>query len=181
MSTQAEEVLHFWLVETPFEMRFMQDRQLDDRIRQGFGPLHARLAKRVPPDWRDSPRTLLASVIVLDQFSRNLYRDDPRAYANDESARALTGQALEKGWDQRLGVEERYFLYMPLMHSESLEDQDLCVSLYTALGSQEGADFASRHRAQIRRFGRFPQRNEVLGRHSTPDEIEFLERPDARF
>lgn len=181
MPTQAEEVLHFWLVETPFEQRFVRDPRLDSRIRQGFGPLHAQLARAVPAEWRADPRAMLAVVIVLDQFSRNLYHDDPRAYENDATARKLAEDVLSKGWDEHLGVEERYFLYLPFMHSEELADQDRSVQLFGSLGTQQGLDFAIRHREQIRRFGRFPQRNAVLGRQSTAGEVAFLEGPDARF
>ncbi len=181
LSTEAEEVLHFWLTETPVEMRFVRDRGVDAAIRQGFGIVHARLSKSVPANWRDSPRRLLAAVIVLDQFSRNLYRDDPRAYRQDATARALVKDALAKGWDQRLGVEERWFLSLPLMHSEDIADQDLSVSLYRKLGLQEVYDFAVRHRDQIAHFGHFPQRNEVLGRETTAEEQAFLNEAGSRF
>src|SRR3546814_2655248 len=93
---EAEEVLQFWLSETPMERRFVRDKALDAAIRERFGALHARLAEKVPQEWRDRPRGLLAAVIVLDQFSRNLYRDDPRAFAQDEAARALMREALDK-------------------------------------------------------------------------------------
>src|SRR3546814_19506445 len=103
---EAEEVLQFWLSETPMERRFVRDKALDAAIRERFGALHARLAEKVPQEWRDRPRGLLAAVIVLDQFSRNLYRDDPRAFAQDEAARALMREALDQGW-ARLRSEER--------------------------------------------------------------------------
>lgn len=179
--TEAEEVLHFWLVETPVERRFIRDRLLDEMINEGFGDLYMRLTCNVPPAWQADPRSLLAAVIVLDQFSRNLFRDDPLAYAQDKKARELVQAALDKGWDQKLGVEERWFLYMPLMHSEDLADQELSVNLYRQLGMKDVLDFAIRHRDQIARFGRFPQRNAVLGRTSTPEELAFLEQPGSRF
>lgn len=181
MPTEAEEVIHFWLMDTPIEQRFVRDKALDQRIRQGFGPLHERLSRKVPEDWSDDPRSLLAAVIVLDQFSRNLYRDDPRAYARDGAARALVRHALDKGWDKAMSVEERWFLYMPLMHSEDVADQALSVSLYRSLGMRDVLDFAIRHHDQIARFGRFPQRNDVLGREATPEEEEFLSQPGVRF
>ncbi|API59264.1 hypothetical protein BSL82_08030 [Tardibacter chloracetimidivorans] len=178
---EAEEVLQFWLSETPMERRFVRDKALDAAIRERFGALHARLAEKVPQEWRDRPRGLLAAVIVLDQFSRNLYRDDPRAFAQDEAARALMREALDKGWDRLLGVEEKWFLYMPLMHSEDLADQELSVELYRALGMKDVLDFAIRHRDQIACFGRFPQRNDVLERDSTAAEAAFLKEPGSRF
>lgn len=179
--TEAEEVLRFWLVETPVERRFIRDRQLDEMINEGFGDLYVRLTCNVPPDWQADPRSLLAAVIVLDQFSRNLYRDDPLAYAQDKKARELVRAALDKGWDEKLGVEERWFLYMPLMHSEDLADQERSVELYRQLGMKDVLDFAIRHRDQIARFGRFPQRNAVLGRASSPEEQAFLDQPGSRF
>lgn len=178
---EAEDVLQFWLVETPVELRFVRDKALDATVRDRFGALHARLAKKLPPAWRETPRALLAAIIVLDQFSRNLFRDDPRAYASDVVARTLVGEALEKGWDQLLGVEERWFLYMPLMHSENLADQERSVALYRGLGMREVLDFAVRHRDQIARFGRFPQRNEALERENTEAEEAFLEKPESPF
>lgn len=181
MPVEAEEVLHFWLAETPVERRFLRDKALDAAIRERFGDLHTRLSARIPPAWRERPRVLLAAVIVLDQFSRNLHRDDPRAYEQDEAARSLVADALTKGWDALLGVEERWFLYIPLMHSENLADQDRSVELYRALGLKEVLDFAIRHRDQIARFGRFPQRNAILGRESTDEEQAFLDQPGSRF
>lgn len=181
MHTEAEEVLHFWLTETPVEKRFIRDKSVDAEIQQRFGKLHHRLSDAVPDDWRASPRSLLAAVIVLDQFSRNLYRDDPRAYRQDAAARALVNDAIARKWDQQLGVEERWFLYMPLMHSEDLADQEQSVDLYRQLGMREVLDFVIRHRDQICQFGRFPQRNAVLGRVGTDAEEDFLNEPNSRF
>jgi uncharacterized protein (DUF924 family) len=124
-------------------------------------------------------------VIVLDQFSRNLFRDDPRAFAQDAQARHGAGQAIERGLDMEVSRLERAFFYLPFMHSENLADQDCAVALYEALaeGNEKDSnlDYAHRHRAIIERFGRFPHRNRVMGRESTPEEIEFLAQPGSGF
>src|SRR3546814_10364485 len=129
---EAEEVLQFWLSETPMERRFVRDKALDAAIRERFGALHARLAEKVPQEWRDRPRGLLAAVIVLDQFSRTLYRDDPRALVPDEAARALIRAALHKGWDRLLGVAGNWFLHPPPRHHAGLAYPGLSGELYSA-------------------------------------------------
>ncbi len=178
---RAAEILRFWLEEIPPERRFVHDAALDEAIRSRFAGLHDEVLAGAAASWRDQPQHLLAAVILLDQFSRNLFRDDARAYAGDPLARSLTREALAHGWDQRLDVASRQFLYMPLMHSEVMVDQVEALRLFTALGHQQSLDFARRHAAQIARSGRFPQRNEVLGRSTTAAEADFLSRPDARF
>lgn len=181
MPVSTEDVLRFWLIETPVEKRFVRDKVLDEKIISQFGMLHEALSRDFDEKWKGDARSLLAAVIVLDQFSRNMYRDDPRAYAQDEKALELVYYALDQGFDQQLGVEEKWFLYMPLMHSETLADQDLGVKLFRQLDMPDVMDFAIRHRDQIERFGRFPQRNEVLGRQTTAEEEAFLEQPGSRF
>ncbi len=178
---QAEEVLAFWLGEIGPDKRFARDEALDAAIRERFGDLHASLAADVPSSWRATARTLLAAVIVLDQFSRNLSRGSGAAFANDAAALALTRQALARGDDAGMSPEERQFLYMPLMHSEVLADQEECIRLMEAAGLAESAEFARRHRDIIVRFGRFPHRNQALGRQSTPEELAFLKEPGSSF
>ncbi len=178
---QAEEVLGFWFGEIAPEQRFAKDEAVDAMILMRFGALHQALARSVPDEWLQSPRPLLAAVIVLDQFSRNLARGSAAAFAHDETALSLTRLALEKGFDTGMSGEERQFLYMPLMHSESLADQEHCERLMEAAGLVEATDYARRHRAIIARFGRFPHRNEALGRISTPEEIAFLKEPGSSF
>ena len=170
----ADDVLDFWLRATPPEKHFTVDPALDAEIAQRFGPLHAALARDISAGWRATPRTTLAAIIVLDQFSRNLGRGTADAFANDPAARALTGMALDRGDDADATTLERQFTYMPLMHSETMADQDRSLALFTAADHQH-LKYAREHRATIARFGRFPQRNAALGRPSTPDEIAFLE------
>jgi uncharacterized protein (DUF924 family) len=135
--------------------------------------------------WAASPEPNLALVVILDQFSRNLFRNDPRAFAQDAKALALTKAAIARGDDLALLPVQRQFLYMPLEHSEDIADQDQCVELMRSLEPFEETRgltaWAEKHRVIIKRFNRFPHRNAVLGRASTPEEVEFLKRPEAGF
>jgi uncharacterized protein (DUF924 family) len=124
-------------------------------------------------EYLQSPDHALAAVILFDQFPRNMFRGDRRAFATDKLARHIAGSAVDRGLDTRLPVERRLFLYLPFEHSEDLADQDRSVRLIRALGRPDWADFAVKHRDVIARFGRFPHRNAVLGRESTEDEIAF--------
>lgn len=185
----SREVLEFWFaakgVGSPRIEWFRKDAKFDAEIRRRFGELHARAAEGALNAWRASPEPMLALVIVLDQFSRNLYRNDARAYAQDEMARSCAAEAIQRGDDLGFIPVQRQFLYMPFEHSEALADQDYAVEL---MGSLENFDetaglgaWAEKHRDIIRRFGRFPHRNALLGRESTPDEAEFLKRPGSGF
>jgi uncharacterized protein (DUF924 family) len=178
---RAAEILHFWLVETPSELRFEHDPALDRRIAERFDRLRETVLVDTAAGWRESAESVLAAVILLDQFSRNLFREDARAYVADPLARALAREALCKGWNDRLDPAGRQFLYMPLMHSERMADQVDALRLFAALGDEESSDYCRRHAAQIARFGRFPQRNDALGRATTAAEADFLSRPDVRF
>lgn len=180
-NAEAAAVLTFWFDELKPEQRFAKDAALDATIRDRFGSLQARLAAHVPDAWAADPRALLAAVIVLDQFSRNLYRDDPRAFASDALALNLARLALKRGDDLGMSAIERQFLYMPFMHSEDADDQDRCVELMEEIGQPEAADFARQHKAIIDRFGRYPHRNEVLGRETTAAEAVFLKQPGSSF
>ena len=141
--------------------------------------------------WVRTPRSRLALVIVLDQFPHHIHRDQPQAFATDPQALALSLDALAAGEDQQLTPIERVFLYLPLEHAESLAMQDVSVSLYEKLACEAAADeralfdnfldYARKHRDVVARFGRFPHRNAILGRPSTPDELEFLKQPGSRF
>lgn len=181
MDDAARDVLTFWFEEVPPEKRFARDPELDAEITARFGALHEELARDVPDVWRQTPERLLAAVIVLDQFSRNMFRNDPRAFAADAHAAALTKEAIARGFDKQLGNEQLQFLYMPLMHSEDPADQALSVEVFSNIDNPMALDYAHQHRVIIDRFGRFPHRNAVLGRESTPEEIEFLKQPGSSF
>jgi uncharacterized protein (DUF924 family) len=136
-------------------------------------------------DWRDSPETCLALILLLDQFPRNMFRGTPEAFAADVQALALARHAVERGFDRMLPPEQRMFVYLPFEHSESIADQRRCVELMQGLrgapGLEDVSDFAQRHLRVIERFGRFPHRNAIQGRESSPEEIEFLRGPGSRF
>jgi uncharacterized protein (DUF924 family) len=187
---EPRDVLDFWFgkakgVGTPRMEWFRKDAAFDAQIRKRFGDLHARAAKGELDAWRASPEPMLALVVILDQFSRNLYRNDPRAYAQDEMARARASEAIQRGDDLGFLPVQRQFLYLPFEHSESLADQDRGVELVRSLEEFEETRgltaWAEKHREIIKRFGRFPHRNALLGRSSTPEELEFLKRPGSVF
>jgi uncharacterized protein (DUF924 family) len=176
--SEAEAVIDFWLRETPPEKRFARDAALDADIARRFGVLHSQLSKGVPAAWKADARTMLGAIIVLDQFSRNLFRNDPRAFAQDQAALELAWQTVVKGWDMEMSALERQFIYLPFEHAEDLAAADQSVALFQALGDAEGVEYALRHHAVIARFGRYPARNAALGRESTSAELAFLkERP----
>lgn len=177
----AQDVLRFWLEETPRELHFKRDAALDAAIAERFGALRNRIVATDAAGWDGAPRALLAAVIVIDQFSRNLFRGSGRAYEADGLARRLTRRALDRGWDAGLSPDEQTFLYMPLMHSEGMRDQDDSVRLFTVHGLTDNVAFAEGHRDVIARFGRFPSRNAALGRMSTAAEEAYLSQPDARW
>jgi len=173
LPADAAAVLHYWFEELTPE-QWWRDQTLDQQIAARFLDLYYRLRRAVPADWRATPRGMLASVLVLDQFPRNMFRGTAAAFATDARARALTAVAVERGFDAALGVDEKLFLYLPFEHSEDAADQARAVSLIGALGNPQYTDFARQHQAVIERFGRFPQRNAALVRASTPQEEAFL-------
>lgn len=184
----AEELLDFWLGPEPerdtpakavAERWWVADAEFDRQVAARWGDVLEQASAGGQRDWEATPRGRLALVVLFDQFSRNIYRDKPGMYENDEQAVALTINALDRGDEQQLRAAERLFLYMPLMHAEELELQERCVRLIHGLAAdhsyfEQHADFAERHRNVVARFGRFPHRNSVLGRTSTAEEIEFL-------
>ena len=149
----------------------MSNEEIDNKISLRFRQTHSALMNQPTPQGEPTPQWALAAVIVLDQFSRNMFRGDKAAFAGDPSALKITKAAIAGEFDKTMSAQQRQFLYMPLMHSENLEDQDRCVELFTELGLQQ---HAIEHRDIVARFGRFPHRNAVLGRESTAVEIEYL-------
>ncbi|HEY1313106.1 MAG TPA: DUF924 family protein [Steroidobacteraceae bacterium] len=168
------EVLHFWFVELGEEHWFAKRPDIDANIRDRFLPLAERLFAE-GGSVSSGQRPLLAAVIVLDQFSRNLFRGTPRAFAADSIARRLSKTAIMQGMDVNMTRHERLFLYLPFEHSEDREDQALAIDLIARLGSEEWTRDALAHKEIIDRFGRFPHRNAILGRHSSADELALLE------
>jgi uncharacterized protein (DUF924 family) len=176
-----EEILKFWFEEIESAQWWKKDEDFDRALIARFSDIHARAARCELFDWRADPRGRLAEIIVLDQFSRNMFRDTPLAFANDALALALAQEAVAAGADEALSPVQRSFLYMPYMHSESLKIHEIAVELFRRNGIQGNLDFELKHKAIIERFGRYPHRNSILGRASTEDEIEFLKQPGSGF
>jgi len=193
----AEEVLDFWFgqpadpVRNPACIRpravwFQRDATFDAECHRRFLIPHERAAACELVDWKDEPRSCLALLLLLDQIPRNLFRGTPRAFATDAKARAVARHALARGLDMALPSVWRWFMYLPFEHSEEVHDQRLSVSLFEVLtlnhpASREPLDYARRHRDVIERFGRFPHRNDTLGRATTPEEARFLQEPGSSF
>lgn len=178
-----KEVLDFWFADDPAQFRdawFCADPTFDAECRARFGVVLDAARVGALEAWTDTPRGTLALVIVLDQFSRNIHRATPDAYAGDTRALALAREAVARGDDRHLGPMERIFLYLPFEHAESLAEQDVSVRLFEAIGGK-AAEAARRHRDVIRRFGRFPHRNATLGRESTAAELAYLAEPGSGF
>ena len=178
---EAETVLQFWFNETEPEKWFKKDEEFDRTVRARFADVCRRAAAGELDAWQHTPRGCVALVIVLDQFPRNMYRGDARAFATDAAARAVLRRALASGFDKGLSVPEKQFLYMPLQHSEDAADQALSVALNTATGNADLVKWAEAHQRIVERFGRFPHRNDILGRESTQEEVEFLKEKGSSF
>jgi uncharacterized protein (DUF924 family) len=168
------DVVGFWRDAGP-ERWFAKNAKFDDRIALRFEPSHFAAARGEHDAWIGSPEGALGLLILLDQFPRNLFRDSAHAFATDGKALRIAKHAIGEGFDQAIETELRPFVYIPLMHSEVLADQEASVVLFEGLGAKTNLDFALLHRDIIARFGRFPHRNAVLGRATTPAEQGFLE------
>jgi uncharacterized protein (DUF924 family) len=175
MST-PDDVIRFWFTETNPSQWFKQDASLDAKIRERFLDTYERAAKGELSEWRKTPEGRLAEVIVLDQFSRNIFRDDPRAFESDALALTLAKEAVKVGDDKKLKATMRHFLYMPYMHSESKEVHTQALRLFLSLPiwKWNALLFEIKHKRLIDQFGRYPSRNKVLGRVSTDAEKKFL-------
>ncbi|MEO8459819.1 MAG: DUF924 family protein [Dokdonella sp.] len=179
--TESLDVLDFWFNEIDPKSWWIKDAEFDRSIADRFGAVHAQAVRCELYAWRASAQGRLAEVIVLDQFSRNLYRDSPLAFANDPVALTLAQEAVGLGVDADLTAVQRSFLYLPYMHSESLRIHEIAVDLYTRNGIASNLDFEYRHKAIIERFGRYPHRNHALGRESTQEELRFLQSAESSF
>jgi uncharacterized protein (DUF924 family) len=175
------QILLFWFEELTPKQHFVKDAALDETIRAKFGSTLEAAARCELFAWRATPEGRLAEIIVLDQFSRNIYRDTPRAFAQDALALVLAQELVASGQDRSLPQAQRVFAYMPYMHSESALVHEQAVLLFTQLGIQDNLNFELRHKAIIDRFGRYPHRNTLLGRTSTPQELAFLSEPGSSF
>ncbi|HTI87057.1 MAG TPA: DUF924 family protein [Alphaproteobacteria bacterium] len=183
-----DDVIAFWFgdvagddFDTRASVWFGKNPAFDDDIRNRFGTLHRAAAHGAIDDWRHTPLACLALTIVLDQFPRNMYRGTAQAFATDMRALAAAEHAVNRSFDRELTRVQRLFIYLPFEHSERLDVQDRAVALVATLGHPESLEYTVQHRAIIARFGRFPHRNEALGRDSTREEIAFLKEPNSSF
>ena len=174
-------ILHFWFNELSPKQHYAKDAALDEAIRSRFGATLEAAARCELFAWRATPEGRLAEVLVLDQFSRNVYRDSAGAFAQDTLALALAQELVANGQDRSLPLAQRSFAYMPYMHSESALIHSQATVLFSQPGMEDSLRFEQRHQAIIERFGRYPHRNALLGRESTPEELAFLSEPGSAF
>jgi len=176
-----KDIIDFWFVELAPKQWWQKNLEFDSMIKDRFGMLHQQAAAGELFGWRETALGSLAEIIVLDQFSRNIYRDKPESFACDGLALELAQLAISKGFDADLPQVKRHFLYIPFMHSESSSMHIEAVKLFESLGDSNTLAFEHKHKAIIDRFGRYPHRNSILGRVSTLEEEEFLKQPGSGF
>ncbi|WP_418114343.1 DUF924 family protein [Vibrio scophthalmi] len=176
-----QQVLDFWFNQLEAKDWFVANQEVDNAIRDQFGDLLKQASQAELFTWRVTPEGRLAEIIVLDQFSRNIYRNTPQAFSQDPLALGLAQEAIRLEADKSLTTIERSFLYMPFMHSESAAIHKQAVVLFSQPGMENNYDFELKHKLIIDRFGRYPHRNVILSRESTTEEIEFLSQPGSSF
>ncbi len=177
----AYDIIHFWFKETDPKKWFLGGDDFDLEIRRWFTEIHEKASSGELFGWRETAEGRLAEIIILDQFSRNIFRNSPRAFAQDPLALILAQELVEKKMDESLPVEMRAFAYMPYMHSESLIIHAEAKRLFSLPGLEENYRFELAHEDILKRFGRYPHRNKILGRETTPEESEFLKTPGSSF
>ena len=177
----SRNVLEFWFEETPASSWFAKNPSFDQLIRERFLSTYQAAIQGELYQWRNTAQGRLAEIIVLDQFSRNMFRDNPQTFAFDSLAVVLSQEAIQGKFDQQLSNTERAFMYMPLMHSESLIIHQLALKMFAQSGLENNYQFELKHLAIIEKFGRYPHRNELLGRQSTAEELDFLTQAGSSF
>jgi len=188
--SQEQEILDFWFgtgsdhgKERKFW--FIKDKEFDEEVQSRFLSTYEAATTGELDHWKESPDSCLALILLLDQFPRNMFRNSPQAFATDEKVLNIAKYAVKQGYDLQLLPVERWFIYLPFEHSENLEHQRQAVALFETLqddpNSASSIDYAKRHLEVIKRFGRFPHRNAILGRKSTAEEEEFLQQPGSSF
>ncbi len=174
-------LLEFWFEDINQSKWWDKDSDFDKLVVSRFSDVHARANRCELYQWRQTAKGRLAEILILDQFSRNMFRDTPQAFASDPLALALAQEAISANAEDQLNAQERSFLYMPFMHSESRQIHEVAVGLFEKNGIQASLDFELKHKVIIDRFGRYPHRNSILGRQSSAEEIQFLAQPDSKF
>ena len=189
---QANEILDFWFGKPdeavygkPRKVWFIKNLEFDKEVRSRFLQVYQKAAAGELDDWKESPQSCLALIVLLDQFPRHMFRGQPQAFATDSQALTYAKYAVAQGFDQEWLPIQRQFIYLPFEHSENLRDQHECIKLFSTLNEYpecvSGVDYAHRHFQVIERFGRFPHRNDILGRDTTPEEADFLKQPGSSF
>lgn len=178
---RPRDLLDHWFETLSFKDWFGGSEGLDEELRRRFGMAIAPLSADLPEEWVATPDNRLAAILLFDQIPRNIHRGTPAAFATDPLALSLAREAVTRGEDHAVDPARRAFFYLPFEHSENLDDQNTSVALFAALGDPVFLDYAERHRVVIQRFGRFPHRNGILGRVSTPEEEAYLAEPGAGF
>ncbi len=177
---QPDDIIEFWLQAGP-QIWFKKDDAFDQSVKEKFQTLPDQIIEGHYDQWQTNPNGMLASVLALDQFPRNIYRGTARAFAYDDEARKCAKKAIDQCWDQQVSAQLKAFFYLPFMHSEDMNDQRFCLSLYQKAGDKEGIDYARQHLELIEKYGRFPHRNALLGRKSTQEELDHLNTKNAGF
>ena len=184
MNSRAQEILDFWFVKTPAEKRFKKDLAFDQLIKDNFLKDYELASANEYDDWQDTPMGTLALIILFDQFSRNMFRDDPKAFSQDHKARLIVNDSVYAGFLDEMDQDQRFFMLLPLIHSEEITDHDMAYYLLDKY-LKDHPDLVSikkfwkDHTLAIKKFHRCPHRNIVLDRKSTPEEIEFLAQPSS--
>ena len=176
-----QDILDFWFSPETQPNWFAKSDQFDQSLKEKFSDILEQASKAELWSWRKNADGRLAEILVLDQFSRNIFRDTPRAFAQDSLVLALAQEAISQDLDKQLSPEQRSFLYMPFMHSESKLIHEFALKLFQRLGNPENLEYEIKHKIIIDRFGRYPHRNQILGRESTEEELSFLTQPDSSF
>ena len=177
----SAEVINFWFKEIPSKNWYMKDLDFDKLLVDKFSDVHQKAKRCELQPWRETAQGRLAEIIILDQFSRNMFRDNPQAFACDSLALALSQEALFWKANEKLSSVEKSFLFMPFMHSESLEMHNIAMELFSEPGLEGNLEFEIKHKNIIEKFGRYPHRNKILNRESTKEELEFLNQPGSSF
>ena len=183
ISERAQVILDFWFKETPSEMRFKKDEKFDQKIKDNFLNDYELACQNEYDDWQDNPMSCLALVILFDQFSRNMFRNDKKAFAQDQKTRLIVNDAVYSGYLEAMNVNQRLFMLLPLIHSEEISDHEMAYYLLNKYlreheGYNEIKKFWQDHTKVVRQFHRYPHRNEILVRETTEEEIEFLKGPN---
>lgn len=173
------EIITLWFSEAGKKFWYNATSEMDKELREKYSDIfHAAMRDRLE-QWQDTPEGSLALVIVLDQFPLNMYRGEAESYSGEARSREVAAAAIARGFDEALIDEQKAFLYLPYMHSENLDDQDRAIELFTQAGLMENLKWAEHHREIVRRFGRFPHRNDMLGRKFTPEEEDYMKTEQA--